>query len=142
MNTVSDILIRKNRPIIAVEPTTTVYDAIKLMAENNIGSVLVIENNRFLGIVTERDYSRKIILKGKSSTDTNVTDIMITDLPAVKEEDTVEYCMHLLSNSNLRYLPVFEKDQLRGIISITDVIKQMLIIQQETIDHLNNYINS
>ncbi len=142
MNTVSDILIRKNRPIIAVEPTTTVYDAIKLMAENNIGSVLVIENNRFLGIVTERDYSRKIILKGKSSTDTNVTDIMITDLPAVKEEDTVEYCMHLLSNSNLRYLPVFEKDQLRGIISISDVIKQMLIIQQETIDHLNNYINS
>ncbi len=142
MNTVSDILLRKNRPVIAVEPTTTVYDAIKLMAENNIGSVLIIENNRFLGIVTERDYSRKIILKGKSSTDTKVIDIMITDLPAVKEEDTVEYCMHLLSNSNLRYLPVFDQEQLKGIISISDVIKQMLIIQQETIDHLNNYINS
>ncbi len=142
MNLVKDILSRKARTPITVLPGTTVFDALKVMAENNIGSVMVTENEAILGIITERDYSRKIALKGKSSTGTTVSEIMTTDFTRVKPEDTVEQCMLLMTDTNTRYLPVFENDQLKGIISISDVIKQMILIQQQTITHLDNYIHS
>jgi signal-transduction protein with cAMP-binding, CBS, and nucleotidyltransferase domain len=100
------------------------------------------QDEKFLGIVTERDYSRKVILKGKNSTNTKVSEIMTSEFPDLKPGDTVEYCMELLTNNNIRYLPVFENNQLRGIISISDVVSETIITQQQTIDHLDSYIHS
>lgn len=139
---VSDILSRKGSDAISVTPDTPVIDALKVMADNNIGSVLVMENNKYLGLITERDYSRKVILKGKNSTNTKVSEIMTSDLPRIKPDDTVEHCMELMTDSKIRYLPVFVKDQLKGIISITDVVKETILKQQQTIRHLDSYINS
>ena len=115
MNKISNILSRKGHRAISVLPDTSVLDALKVMAENNIGSVVVMQDEKFLGIVTERDYSRKVILKGKNSTNTKVSEIMTSEFPDLKPGDTVEYCMELLTNNNIRYLPVFENNQLRGI---------------------------
>jgi len=142
MNHVSDILTRKGDKSVSVSPDATVLDALKLMATNNIGSVLVMNNEEYLGIVTERDYSRKVILMGKNSTDTKVKEIMTSDLPRVNPADTIEYCMELMTNSQIRYLPVFDEGKLKGIISITDVVKETIHKQQQTINHLDNYINS
>jgi CBS domain-containing protein len=142
MNQVKDILSRKRRNAISVLPDTTVLDALKVMADNNIGSVMVMKDEKYMGIVTERDYSRKVILKGKNSTDTLVSEIMSSELPHIKPEDTIEHCMELMTNSNIRYLPVFKNDHLEGIISITDVVKETILKQQLTIKHLDSYINS
>jgi CBS domain-containing protein len=142
MNHVKDILSRKGKNAISVLPDTTVLDALKVMADNNIGSVMVMKDEKYLGIVTERDYSRKVILKGKNSTDTHVSEIMSSDLPHIKPDDTIEHCMELMTNSNIRYLPVFKNDHLEGIISITDVVKETILKQQQTIKHLDSYINS
>ncbi|MEO8772439.1 MAG: CBS domain-containing protein [Ferruginibacter sp.] len=142
MNLVKDMLTRKDRATVSVLPSLSVFDALKVMAENNIGAVVVMENNLFLGLFTERDYSRKVILKGKNSSGTTVSEIMTIDLPHTEPEDSIEHCMKLMTVGNIRYLPVFEKGKLLGIISISDVIKETIVNQQETIDHLNNYINS
>lgn len=143
MKKVADILQhKKGNRITSVTPATTVLEALKIMADQNIGSVLVLEGDEYKGIMTERDYSRKVILKGKSSTDTPVVEIMSTDLPHIKPQDTIEFCMQLLSDKNIRYLPVFENGDLAGIISINDVVKEIIIIQQETITHLKDYLHS
>ena len=142
MNKVSDILARKGNTAINVLPETTVLDALRLMADKNIGSVVVMENDRFLGIVTERDYSRKVILKGKHSDDTLVSEIMSRDFPSIKPSDSVERCMSLITQQNIRYLPVFENDRLSGIISMSDVVKETILAQKETINQLENYIRS
>lgn len=143
MKKVNDILLRKGRQISSVDPETTVLDALKLMAEKNIGSVMVLDaNNQFLGIMTERDYSRKVVLKGKSSTDTKVEEIMSTGFPKVSPHDTIEFCMQLLAEKNIRYLPVFENSELAGIISINDLVKQTIMSQEETITHLKEYLHS
>jgi len=142
MSRISDILSRKGHKAISVLPDTCVLDALKVMAENNIGSVVVMENGKFRGIITERDYSRKVILKGKNSTDTKVSEIMMTDFPLLKPNDSVEYCMELLTKNNIRYLPVFKDNELAGIISISDVVKETILFQQQTIDHLHDYIHS
>src|SRR5688500_11695651 len=107
MKKVNDILKRKGRNMIAVSPQTTVIDALQLMAEKNIGSVLVMNDETYAGLMTERDYSRKVVLKGKASNDTLVADIMTTDLPSVHPSDTIDHCMQLLSEKHIRYLPVF-----------------------------------
>jgi CBS domain-containing protein len=120
----------------------TVLETLKLMAEKNIGSVVVLDGDeKYCGIVTERDYSRKVILKGKSSTDTRVEEIMSTDLPHVSPKDTVEHCMELMSDNNIRYIPVFSGNELKGIVSMSDVVKETMLMQQETIDHLHQYIS-
>jgi CBS domain-containing protein len=142
MKKVSDILSHKGSRITAVSPQTTVLDALRIMADQNIGSVLVTEGNHYLGIMTERDYSRKVILKGKSSTDTPVSEIMSKDFPAVSPGDTVEFCMQLMSDKNIRYLPVFEKETLCGIISINDVVRETILTHEETITHLKDYLHS
>jgi CBS domain-containing protein len=142
MHYVKDILTRKSRSAISVTPDTSVIDALKVMAANNIGSVLVINEGKFVGLITERDYSRKVILKGKNSTDTKVAEIMTSDLPHIKPDDTVDHCMELMTNTNIRYLPVFKNNDLVGIISITDVVKETILKQQQTIKHLDSYINS
>ncbi|MEP6713114.1 MAG: CBS domain-containing protein [Ferruginibacter sp.] len=142
MNHVIDILSRKGSNSISVLPDTTVFDALTVMAENNIGSVLVMKDGEYLGIVTERDYSRKVILKGKNSHDTKVSEIMSNELPHVKPNDTIEHCMELMTGGKIRYLPVFKDDKLQGIISITDVVQETILKQQQTIKHLDSYINS
>lgn len=141
MTTVKEILFRKTETV-TIAPQAAVVDALKLMAEKNIGSVVVIdEKGNYLGIVTERDYSRKVALKGKNSTTTPVEEIMTTNLPTVTLKDSVEHCRQLMSEHNVRYLPVFVGDELMGIISMSDVVKETIAMQQETIDHLQQYIN-
>lgn len=142
MNRISDILSRKGNNAISVSPNTSVLDALNVMADNNIGSVVVKEHEKFAGIVTERDYSRKVILKGKNSTDTHVSEIMTTDFPDLKPTDSIEHCMELMTKNNIRYLPVFDEKKLAGIISISDVVKETILSQQQTIDHLHDYIHS
>ncbi len=142
MRKVSDILDRKGREITAVPPSTKVIDALHIMADKNIGSVVVMEKDQFLGIMTERDYSRKVILKGHSSTDTSVSDIMVVNCTTVTESDSVEECMKILTGQKLRYLPVMQEEKLVGFISIYDVISEVLLSQKDTISELKNYIQS
>ena len=139
---VADVLLRKGSHITTVTPQTTVLEALRIMADQNIGSVMVLEDGHYLGIVTERDYSRKVVLKGKSSTDTKVSEIMSNDLPRITAHDSVDYCMQLMSDRNIRYLPVFDENQVTGIISINDVVKETILSQQETISQLKDYLHS
>jgi CBS domain-containing protein len=139
---VADVLLRKGSSIITVSPATSVLEALHIMADKNIGSVMVLDNGHYLGIVTERDYSRKVILRGKHSTDTPVTEIMSSDLPRVTPHDSVDYCMQLMSDKNIRYLPVFDGEQVTGIISINDLVKETILSQQETITQLKDYLHS
>jgi predicted transcriptional regulator len=139
---VTDILLRKGSNITTVTPGTSVLEALQIMADQNIGSVMVMENGNYLGIMTERDYSRKIILKGKSSTDTTVQDIMTSDFPRVTPSDSIDYCMQLMSDKNIRYLPVFELEHVIGIISINDVVKETILSHEETITQLKDYLHS
>jgi len=142
MSKVSDILKRKGSNITSVNPQTTVIDALKMMAEQNIGSVLVLDGSLFAGIFTERDYCRKVVLKGKSSESTTVAEIMSTNFPKVTPKDSIEYCMQQLSENNIRYLPVFENDVLCGIISINDVVRETILSQEETISSLKDYLHT
>ncbi len=142
MKKVVDVLSRKGKNVTSVSPETSVLDALRLMAEQNIGSVIVAENSEYRGIMTERDYSRKVVLKGKSSTDTTVSEIMSNDFPRVTPNDTIEYCMQLMSDNNIRYLPVFDEDRMTGIISINDVVKETILLQQETISQLKDYLHA
>ena len=142
MRKVADILERKGASAVAVAPDTKVIEALTIMAEKNIGSVLIMDGGEYLGIITERDYSRKIVLRDKSSVDTMVSEIMSTNLPAVSPKDTVEHCMQLMTDKNIRYLPVFDGNRLAGIVSMSDVVKETILQQKETISHLENYIHS
>jgi CBS domain-containing protein len=142
MKKVSDILSRKGVSIISITPETSVLEALRIMADRNIGSVMIMDAGEFLGIMTERDYSRKVILKGKSSTDTNVSEIMTAQYPKVFLSDSVEHCMELMSTHNIRYLPVFENDVPTGIISISDLVKATISSQEETISQLKDYLHA
>jgi CBS domain-containing protein len=142
MKKVSHILAHKGRPILSVSPDTTVLEALRFMANQNIGSVLVMEGDQYLGIMTERDYSRKVILLGKSSTDTPVAEIMTRDFPAVTPNDSIEFCMQQMTEKNIRYLPVFENGALSGIVSISDVVRETILTHEETITHLKDYLHS
>ena len=142
MRKVSDILKKKGSKTITVTPSTPVIDALRVMDEKNIGSVVVMDEGNYAGILTERDYSRKVILKGRNSADTTVADIMSTDLPQLNPSDSIDRCMQLMSDKHIRYLPVFDGDAVTGIISMSDVVNATIANQQETISHLENYINS
>lgn len=142
MSKVSSILKRKGAAVVTVAPDMPVIDALQLMADKNIGSVLVAEDNRYLGIMTERDYARKVVLKGRSSTETQVREIMSTDFPHITPENTVDACMLIMSEKNMRYLPVFEDNEVAGIISITDVVTETILAQKLTIEQLQHYIQS
>ncbi len=112
------------------------------MSDQNIGSVVVMDGDVFLGIMTERDYSRKVILMNRHSSDTPVGEIMTKDFPSIKQTDSVEACMQLMSERHIRYLPVIENGKLAGIISINDVVTETISNQEETISHLQSYIQS
>ncbi len=140
MITVKQILDEKGREAWTVVPETTVFDALKLMAEKGIGALVVVENARIVGIVSERDYARKIILKGRFSKDTPVLDIMTTQVYGVHPSATAEECLALMTDRHIRHLPVLEKDKLSGIVSIGDVVKAVMSTQKVTIQQLENYI--
>jgi predicted transcriptional regulator len=142
MKKVADILHRKGANVISILPDTTVIEALGLMAAKNIGSVLVMKDAQYFGLLTERDYARKVILKGKHSSDTKVEDIMSKGLPHITPDDSIEVCMHLMSENNIRYLPVFEHDAICGIISINDVVKETILSQEETISQLKDYLHA
>ncbi|OIR00643.1 inosine-5'-monophosphate dehydrogenase [mine drainage metagenome] len=143
MKKVSQILARKGSTVISVDSATTVFDTLKLMSEKNIGSVAVTQNGKYIGLLTERDYARKVILLGKLSTETHASEIMSTDLPHISPDFSIEVCMHILSEKNLRYLPVFDNsDEFCGIISIGDVVNETIHSQKEVIEQLQHYIHS
>ena len=142
MNNVASVLNRKNFKPVTVTPETSVITALQIMADKNIGSLVIMNGDQYLGIVTERDYSRKVILKGKHSDETRVEEIMSTDLPHIKPTDSIDHCMELMSGQNIRYMPVFDNGKLSGIISMTDVVKETILAQKETIQQLQTYITS
>jgi len=142
MKKVADILSRKGGNVTNVSPDSSVLEALKIMADQNIGSVMVLENGQYRGIMTERDYSRKVILKGKSSTHTKISEIMSSDFPRVTPSDSIDYCMQLMSDKNIRYLPVFDAEDLMGIISINDVVRETILSQEETITQLKDYLHA
>ncbi|MFN5135785.1 MAG: CBS domain-containing protein [Chitinophagaceae bacterium] len=142
MKKVSHILQRKGANIISVLPDVSVLSALQLMADKNIGSVIVMEGENYLGLLTERDYARKVILKGHSSTETLVREIMSTGLPRITPENSIETCMHMMSEGNIRYLPVFDNDHVCGIISINDVVTETILSQKEQIDQMHSYLHS
>ena len=142
MRTVSDIFKRKGFSNVTIEPDATVREALRVMAEKNIGSVVVMKDDVYIGLFTERDYARKVILHGKNSNELNVSDIMSEYLPKVASSTTLEDCMQIMTNHNIRYLPVFDEERYTGIISIIDVVKETILAQQDKIEHLQNYIHS
>ena len=140
MINVRDILQDKGREIWKVSPQTTVFDALKLMADRNIGALLVLDGERLAGIFSERDYARKVILKGKASKDTAVAEIMTAVVVTVCLSHTVEECMELMTSNRIRHLPVVEGEELAGVISIGDVVKAIISDREFTIKQLENYI--
>ena len=137
---VSDILEEKNKEIFSVRPDTTVFDTIKLMVEKNIGAMLVMDENRLEGIFTERDYMKKIILKGYSSKETPVKDVMTTTVAYISPGVSLEEGLAVMSEKRCRHLPVFENKKLLGVISIGDLAKRIIKDQEVTIHNLNEYI--
>lgn len=140
MKTVKQILQEKGHSIWSITPDTLVYDALKLMAEKEVGALLVIEGRRLVGIISERDYARKVILKGKSSLDTPVKEIMTQRVIYVRPEQTVEECMALVTEKHIRHLPVLEGDELIGVVSIGDLVKADIEAKVFMIKQLENYI--
>jgi CBS domain-containing protein len=139
--TVNQILSVKGNDVHSIISTITVYEALKVMGEKNVGAVLVIDNNQLVGILSERDYARKIVLKNKASKETYVHEIMEQNLITVKATDNLEYCMELMSAKRVRHLPVVDDAIVLGVISIGDVVKSIIEVQKETIQHLDSYIN-
>ena len=142
MRTIKHILDRKSRTLATIDANETVFEALKMMAEKNIGSVIVMNGEQYLGIITERNYARQIVLQDRRSKDVLVKEIMRTDLPKLSENDKIETCMELMSQLNVRYLPVIENEKLIGLISIKDILDEVLLHQKEVIDNITNFINT
>jgi len=142
MLTVRDLLGKKGGHVWSVSPESTVYDALQLMAEKNVGAVLVLTGRELTGILSERDYARQVILKGKASRDTPVREIMTTKVVCVAPERTVEDCMALMTDKHIRHLPVLAGGELVGVLSIGDVVKAVISEKQFMIEQLESYITS
>lgn len=140
MSRVKDILKRKGDSILSVTPDTLIFDALRLMSEKNVGALLVLENDRLAGIFSERDYARKIILKGRTSLDTQVSEIMTEEVFTVSPNETIEQCMEMMSAKRIRHLPVVENEKVVGVISIGDVVKFIIEDQGAVIEHLRLYM--
>lgn len=141
MATVQNILAGKDTAIFSITPATTVYQALELMVEKNVSALLVIENDALAGIVTERDYARKVVLKGKSSKETAVADIMTANLITVTTASSIEECMALMTDKHIRHLPVVNEGKLVGIISIGDVVSNIIQHQKNIIGQMEQYIS-
>lgn len=141
MGKVRDILRTKGNKVYSVEPSIMVFQAIELMCEKNIGGLLIVENGKLEGIFTERDYARKLILKGKSSKNTPISELMTKNPIVITPDNSIEDCMDLMTGKFIRHLPVVEGDKLVGLISIGDVVKHIIEEQKDIIEHLENYIS-
>ena len=140
MKNVTALLHEKSNQVVCLPADASVLDAIRMMAEQRIGSVLIIEDGQLQGIVTERDYARKVILLGRSSGDTAIAEIMSSPVLTVKPTDTVTHCMTLMTEHKIRHLPVLEGEQVVGLISIGDLVKAVIEQQQIEIKQLQSYI--
>jgi CBS domain-containing protein len=141
MKTVHQLLESKGRAIVSVPPNAKVIDALRVMAERGIGAVLVVDNDRLVGIMSERDYARKVILKGKSSQETHVREIMTERVIYVRPQQTVPECMAVMTNKRVRHLPVLDGDRLVGVLSLGDLVKETISEQEFIIQQLENYIH-
>ena len=141
MKLVSHLLDSKGREVVSIAPDASVFDAIRLMAEKGIGALVVMDGESLIGIVTERDYARKVILQGRSSQDTHVREIMTGTLVTTGSNETVERCMNLVTEKRIRHLPVVDDGRLAGIISIGDLVKAIIADQQQAIEELEHYIS-
>jgi CBS domain-containing protein len=139
--TVNQILSVKGRDVYSIPSSITVFEALRIMGEKNIGAVLVIEETVLKGILSERDYARKIVLKDKSSKETLVSEIMEEEVVTVKPTDDLEYCMELMTGKRIRHLPVSEDNKIIGLVSIGDVVKAIIELQKNTIQYLDSYIS-
>ena len=140
MAAVKNILETKGSITFTITPDTSVYHALELMVEKNVSALLVMENDALAGIFTERDYARKVALKGKSSKDTVIGDIMTRDLITVKSDSSIDECMELMTGKYIRHLPVVDGGKLTGIISIGDVVRSIIQEQKSIIGHMEQYI--
>jgi CBS domain-containing protein len=140
MTIVKQLLNTKGSQVYTVAPEATVFEALRLMAEADIGALVVTRDDRVIGIFSERDYARKIILQGKSSKETRVEEIMTPEVVTIRPDTSVTRCMELMTDRRIRHLPVLSDDQLAGVISIGDVVKSIITEQQNIIHHLEGYI--
>jgi CBS domain-containing protein len=141
MKLVNHLLDTKGRSVVSILPGASVFEAIKLMADEVVGSILVMDGEEMLGIVTERDYARKVILKGRSSETTHVSDIMTREVLTTSGSETVNQCMETMTERRIRHLPVVEDGRVVGMISIGDLVQAIITDQQEEIEHLEHYIS-
>lgn len=138
---IGGVLNEKPREVFSVSPKQTVFEAIQLLSQKNIGAVLVMEGSKLVGMFSERDYTRKITLHGKRSRETKVAEVMSTDLKLATPQDSVDSCLRLMTDKRIRHLPVIENDKVIGIISIGDLVKHVIASQSAAIEHLENYIS-
>ncbi len=141
MTTVDKLLKAKGNEIWSIAPDSSVFEALEMMAEKNVGGLLILEDDKLVGIFTERDYARKLILKGRFSKDTKVSDLMTKNILYVEADNTIEDCMTLMTSKRIRHLPVLENGGLIGVLTIGDLVKQIISEQQTTINQLENYIS-
>ena len=142
MTTVRQMLAHKPAAVFSVAPDSTVFDALRLMSEKNVGAVIVCEGDRLVGILSERDYARKVALHGKSSKDIPIREIMTSRVLCIEPKQTADQCMALMTDKRIRHLPVLEGTKVVGVISIGDVVRAIVEEQQFTIEQLENYIGS
>jgi CBS domain-containing protein len=142
VKTIKEILQAKSHKLLSISPDASVFDALKLMAEKEVGALVVLDGERLAGIFSERDYARKVILHGKSSKDTAVREIMTHKVICVRPEQSVEDCMALMTDMRVRHLPVLQEKKVIGVISIGDVVKEVISEQKFVIEQLEHYIHS
>ncbi len=139
--TIDAILNQKTGSVWSIAPDALVYDAVALMAEKNVGALVVVQNGQLVGIISERDYTRKVMLRGKRSRETPVREIMSTQLTTVDPKESVDHCLQFMTEKRVRHLPVVENGKLLGVISIGDLVKHVISVQSATLDHLERYIS-
>jgi len=140
-DTIASVLATKTREIWSIEPTETVYRAIEMMADRGVGALLVMSDDRLLGIISERDYARKIILKDRSSRKSLVRDIMTSQVVTVTRDHSVDQCLEIMTEKRVRHLPVMEDREVVGMVTIGDLVKWIITLHEETIGHLQAYIS-
>lgn len=139
--TIDAILAQKGTEIFSISPEATVFEAVELMANKNVGALLVIQDGKLVGLISERDYTRKVMLRGKKSRETPVREIMSSDLAVVSSREPVENCLRMMTDKRVRHLPVLDGETIRGVISIGDLVKWVIATQSAAIEHLEMYIS-
>jgi CBS domain-containing protein len=140
MKTISQFLEQSKRPVYSVGPNATVREALEIMAQHNIGALLVIDGQTLEGIFSERDYARKVVLKGKSSSDAKVSEIMTSRVITINTKHTIDQCMQIMTDNHIRHLPIVNDENVMGLISIGDVVREMIAYQKSMIEQLQSYI--